>query len=320
MVKWSTERRARAKGAGKARSALGPQGRGIFDRLFGSSNSAAPAPTSGTEAVSIAIASGKGGTGKSFVATNLAVLLHQAGRGVTIVDCDFGLACDHLLLGVSPKLTLQHLVTGKAPIRDVRVRTPAGPYLTPGASGVRRMADLTDQELMTLGRGLGELAGLEDVLVFDVGAGIAPQNVMTLLCADHIVLVTEPEIAALTDAYAVIKCVAQLRSSADFSVIVNRVAAPGQGARTYEKLAEVATRYAGVRLSYLGEIRADPTVTQRRLGQLPLAITDPRSPTNLALRDILAQLEKEVGAFEPRSVQAANCLEARFVEHRLFLC
>jgi MinD-like ATPase involved in chromosome partitioning or flagellar assembly len=114
--------------------------------------------------------------------------------------------------------------------------------------------------------------------------------------------------------------VAQLRDNADFSVIVNRVAAYGQGIKTFDKLAEVAKRYTGVKLWYLGEIAADPTVTQRRLGQLPLALTDPRSATNQALVAILQNLEKTAGPFEPRRVLPARGLEARFQEHRLFLC
>lgn len=319
-MKWSAEpKRGRGKASTRRNSGLGPQARGIFDRLFGSSAPKENKLISRAEAVSVAIASGKGGTGKSFVATNLSIFLHHQGKSITLVDCDFGLACDHLLLGVSPKLTLQHLVTGKANVRDVRIRTPAGPSLVPGASGVRRMADLADQELLTFGHALGDLAALEDVLIFDVGAGIAPQNVMTLLAVDHIVLVTEPEIAALTDAYAVIKCVATLMENAVFSVIVNRVARRGQGMRTFDKLAEVAKRYTGVKLYYLGEIESDPTVTQHRLGQLPLAVTDPKGPTSQALKEILANLEKHAGPFEKRSVQSSNSLEARFREHRLFL-
>src|SRR5690606_24843211 len=87
--------------------ALGPRGRGIFDRLFGGGEGTTAAGPR-EEATVVAVGSGKGGTGKSFLATNLAVLLHQSGRRVTLVDCDFGLACDHLLLGVTPQRTLQH--------------------------------------------------------------------------------------------------------------------------------------------------------------------------------------------------------------------
>ena len=73
------------------------------------------------------------------------MLLHGRRKAVTLVDCDFGLACDHLLMGVKPNFTLQQLLTGKATMADVRVATPCGPHLVPGASGVRKMAYLTDK-------------------------------------------------------------------------------------------------------------------------------------------------------------------------------
>jgi flagellar biosynthesis protein FlhG len=220
---------------------LGPRGRGIFDRLFGGGDSVPLAPRE--EAAVVAIGSGKGGTGKSFLATSLAVLLHQQGKRVILVDCDFGLACDHLLLGVTPQRTLQHLLAGQATLADVTLATPAGPRLVPGSSGVRQMADLSDLELAAFGRRLGEIAADADVLLLDCGAGIAPQTVLTMLCADHVVLVTQPEIAALTDAYAVIKCLRPLRRDIALSVVVNRVPAPGQGDRAFEKLDEVTRRH-----------------------------------------------------------------------------
>lgn len=311
MVKW-------AQPASSRPSALGPQARGIFDRLFGQRET--PVRRSGhREALSIAIGSGKGGTGKSFVATNLAVLMHQELRKVTLVDCDFGLGCAHLLLGATPKLTLHDLVGGRVGVRDVRVETPAGPHLVPGAQGVRHMASLSDHELQRVGVALGELAGLDDVLVLDVGAGIAAQNMLAMLCADHIVLVTEAEIAALTDAYAVIKCIAQLREQAEVSVVVNRVTGAGEGERTFEKLAEVSHRFTAVRLGFLGEVPSDPTVTRRRLGQLPVAVTDPQGPTTRALRAVLRRLEQTLGTLAARDVPTSGGLEARFREHRLFL-
>jgi len=311
----------------KNRGGLGPQARGIFDRLFGVNDSrltdgarSAPASTRGRrEGVSIAVASGKGGTGKSFLATNTGVLLHQLGANVTIVDCDYGMACDHLLLGVSPRTTLQDYVCGRAEVDDVLVSTPAGPTLLSGVQGVRRMASLADHEMLRLAAMFGRVAENCDVMILDAGAGISPQTVLTLLCADHILLVTEPEIAALTDAYAVIKCVGQLRPSLPFSIVVNRVTGAGQGVRAFDKLAEVADRYTGVTPAYLGEIGADPAVTRRRLGELPVSWADPRCETTRALRSVLRELEKVVGAFEPRTVQPGHGIEERFRQHRLFI-
>ena len=295
---------------------LGPRGRGLFGRMFGGSSRDR---STKDEAVSIVLASGKGGTGKSFLATNLAIVIHELEHEVTLTDCDFGLACDHLLLGVAPKMTLQHVLSGQALLDDVTVTTQAGPKLVPGGSGILQMADLSDKQLALLGKALADVSAANDVMLLDVGAGIAPQNILTLLSADHVVVVTQPEIAALTDAYAVIKCASQLRADAQFSVVVNRVMVAGQGERTFDKLAQVALKHAGVELTYLGEIGEDPTVTRRRLGQQPLVVCDPEGETARAIRAIARRLDQVAGPFGRRTVDAGCGIEARFREHRLFL-
>ena len=300
----------------KTRGALGPRGRGLFGRLL--EGLRAP-PASRQEATSIAIASGKGGTGKSFLATSLAVLLHQMDKKTVLVDCDFGLACDHLLLGVKPTLTLQQLLSGQATLEQVLVKSPCGPRLLPGASGVRRMATPTDKELTMFARELGALAAEEDALLLDLGAGIAPATVLTMLGADWIVLVTQPEIAALVDAYAVIKCIAQVHSKAKFLIVVNRVNTPGRGEMAFQRLTEVASQNVGIELRYLGEIPDDDSVMQHRLGQLPLVVTEPDSPTSQAVRALAERLVQIVGGLQRREVQGDETLEARFRQHRLFL-
>ncbi len=298
------------------RGGLGPRGRGLFGRLF---ESLRVAPTPRREAMTIAVASGKGGTGKSFLATSLAVLLHRAGRRTALVDCDFGLACDHLLLGVKPNLTLQQLLAGQATLDQVLCTSPCGPRLLPGASGVRRMANLTDKDLLAFARELGALATREDVLLLDLGAGIAPATVLTMLAADWIVLVTQPEIAALVDAYAVVKCIAQVDERARFLVVVNHVAVPGRGELAFQKLTEVARQHVGVALHYLGEIAEDASVMQHRLGQLPLVAADPEASTSRSLAGLAARLDELCGGIGPRDVAPDASIEARFRQHRLFL-
>lgn len=308
-------------GIGKGGGALGPRARGIFDRLFGGGGNGErdAGPRLRTEAATIAIASGKGGTGKSFLATSIAILAHQRGKRTTLVDCDFGLACDHLLLGVTPTRTLQHLLAGQASLDEVCVPTRAGPRLVPGSSGVRQMAALSDHELAAFGRRLGDIARDCDLLVLDCGAGIAPQTVLTMLCADRVVLVTQPEIAALTDAYAVVKCLVQLNAGVVLHVVVNRVAEAGQGERAFTKLEEVSKRHTGAQLRYLGEIRDDPLVTQRRLGQEPLVLSHTDGRTAAALRAVLDALLHTGASLDPREVPSEQALEARFREHRLLL-
>jgi flagellar biosynthesis protein FlhG len=296
-------------------SGLGPRGRGLFGRLL---DGLRGAPTARHEATSIAIASGKGGTGKSFLATSLAVLLHRIRRTV-LVDCDFGLACDHLLLGVKPTLTLQQLLGGQCTLDQALVASPCGPRLLPGASGVRRMATPTDKDLLAFARELGALAQREEALVLDLGAGIAPATVLTMLAADWIVLVTQPEIAALVDAYAVVKCIGQVNKNARFLVLVNRVATPGRGELAFQRLTEVSKQHVGVPLTYLGEIPDDDAVMQHRLGQLPLIATDPAAPTSQALVAVVERLLQLTGGLGAREVASDQGIEARFRQHRLFL-
>ena len=298
------------------RSSLGPRGKGLFGRILGGLR--AP-PAQQEEATSIAIASGKGGTGKSFLATSLAVLLHRSERKTVLVDCDFGLACDHLLLGVKPTLTLQQLLAGQCTLDQVMLQTPCGPRLLPGASGVRRMANPSDKDLSVFARELGVIAGEQDALLLDLGAGIAPATVLSMLGADWIVLVTQPEIAALVDAYAVIKCVAQIKKDARFLVVVNRVSTPGRGEMAFQRLTEVASQNVGVELRYLGEVPDDDSVMHHRLGQLPLVVTDPEAPTSMAVKALAERLIQICGGIRPRTVDGDAGICERFRQHRLFL-
>ena len=178
---------------------------------------------------------------------------------------------------------------------------------------------MSDKNLLTLARELGALTLQNDVVLLDLGAGIAPATMMTMLAADHIVLVTQPEIAALVDAYAVVKCVQQAAPNARFHVLVNRAVTRGRGEQAYIKLTEVARQHVGVNLDYLGEVIEDPRIGQHRLGQLPLVVTEPAGATAQALSSVVDRLAKVADPLAPREVAADAGFEARFRNHRLFL-
>lgn len=293
--------------AGKAN-----HGSPILRKLFGRGEQDAQGRP---EACVIALASGKGGTGKSFLASNLAVAMYDGGLRVTLVDCDFGLGNDHLLLGVNPRMSVQHFLGGMASIEEVRVRTPYGPWLLPGGSGISRLAEMSEEELLLLAKGMSVLAAGQDVLLFDASAGISPQSLLTLLAAQHVVLVTNPEIAALTDAYALIKCLARQVRRPGILVVVNRVVAPGAGVLTFEKLADVSRRFTGLEIHYLGEVPEDPAVTHRRLGQPPLVVSHPQCRTSEAVVNLLANLETKLGGLGPRRVSGLDTLAFRFKKY-----
>lgn len=260
----------------------------------------------------MAIASGKGGTGKSFLATNLAVTLCSRGRRVTLVDCDFGMANDHLLMGVNPRLSIQHFFAGAEELADVVVRTPFGPNLLPGGSGISRLGDLTEVELLRFAVGLSTIADDADVMLMDSAAGISPQSILTLLSAQHVLLVTNPEIAALTDAYALIKCLSSHVGHPPISIVVNRVVSDGQGWATFQKLSNVARRFSHCDIHYLGAIAEEPAVSHHRLDQPPLVVSHPTCQASCAIQGIRDRLEQLVGPLGCWTMSAQETIEQRF--------
>ncbi len=261
----------------------------------------------------VAIASGKGGTGKSFVATSLAIALARTGR-VVLVDCDYGLGNDHLLLGTSTPHSLRDVIAGRVRAVDALARTEYGPWLLPGGSGVSSMVEMRDHELTALADALATLARQADQLVLDLGAGISPQVVLTLLASDQVVLVTNPDIAALTDAYALIKCLARQSVHPPVGVIVNRVtgAESDLGPRTFAKLADVAQRFCSYPLHYLGEIPDDPAIAQRRLGQAPLIASHPQCAVAVAIEQIRRRLQEFAGGLRPQPASSDMTLSHRW--------
>lgn len=286
----------------------GKSGRGFLRRIF--RRLGTPELVRDREALVVALASGKGGTGKSFLTTNVAIGLHRAGWRVVVVDCDFGLANAHLLFGVNPRYTMQHLLDGTVPVQQVLLQTAYGPALVAGGSGVSSLAGLEAHHMRVLARALHWLAQHHDVVLLDCPAGLAPQAMITVLAAQHVVVVTNPEIAALTDAYALIKCIARQPARPRVHLAVNRVSQPGLGLSTFERLAAVSRRFAGCEIHYIGEVPEDSAVTHRRLGQPPLMVSHPTCTTSLAIEAMILTLGKQIGGWQQLAMNG-NGVDAR---------
>ena len=121
----------------------------------------------------IAVASGKGGVGKTNVSVNLAAALALAGQRVMLMDADLGLANVDVLLGLEPSFDLQHVIAGEKNLDDIIIEGPLGIHVVPASSGIERMAELTSVEHGSLISAFSELKQPIDVLLVDTAAGIA---------------------------------------------------------------------------------------------------------------------------------------------------
>ena len=210
----------------------------------------------------IAVTGGKGGVGKSCVAVNLATALAKDGKRVLVLDGDLGLANVDVLLGVTPRYTLEHVLDGRCTLEEAILETRQGFRIIPAASGVARLAELSTREHLGLVQAFSNLTTGLDVLIVDTAAGIADGVRQFCQAAQQVLVVLRDEPASLTDAYALVKVLRRDHGMMRFRILANMTQNPGDGESLFRKLERVTSRFLDVVLEYAGEIPDDPLVRQ----------------------------------------------------------
>jgi flagellar biosynthesis protein FlhG len=208
----------------------------------------------------IAISSGKGGVGKTFVSLQLAAWLATLGKSVLLFDGDLGLANLHVLLGLNPESDLSSVLAGEKSLKDICIRGPLGIQIIPGASGVREMAELTEAEVSRLFRDLFEQYAHLDYILIDTGAGIGSHVTSMAKIADEMVVVVRDEPASLADAYGLIKVMHTEFVKQHIKIIMNDCADPIRAKEVFLRLDGVSTRFIGLPLQLAGVVPHDESV------------------------------------------------------------
>jgi flagellar biosynthesis protein FlhG len=234
----------------------------------------------------IAVTGGKGGTGKTTVAVNLATALAQADKRVLLFDGDLGLANVDVLLGLTPRCTVEQVLRGERELDEILVQTPAGVRVIPGGSGVARLAALGAPEHAALIRACSALPQAFDVLIVDTAPGLAESVLHFSQAAQEVLLVLRDEPASLTDAYAVIKVLDRDYGVRRFRVLVNMVRGGEQGAGVFRRLQRVAERYLDAQLDYVGDIPDDACMAKAVRAQRTVLEAYPGSPSARAFKKL----------------------------------
>ena len=256
----------------------------------------------------VALASGKGGVGKTHLTVSLAVAAAAAGLRVTLLDADFGLANADVVAGVTPRGRLDEVIDGKRHIQEILVEAPGGFRLVAGATGVSRLVDAGSHTARAVVARLERLERDADLVLIDCAAGIGRSVVAMLLAADMPVVVATPEPTSITDAYGLIKA-ARLeaqRAGRPFTpqLWINQARDEREAHRVYQRLAGVGERFLGAPIGLIGWTPIDPAVPDAVRRRTPVVLASPGKPAAQSVRrvcaEIIARLELGAGGDAPR--------------------
>jgi flagellar biosynthesis protein FlhG len=239
----------------------------------------------------IAVASGKGGVGKTTVSVNVAVALAKMGQRVALLDADMGLANVDILLGIYPKFNLAHVLSGEKTLNEIMLDGPCGLKVIPGASGIQKMSELSTIEQAALIRAFSEIDQDIDILIVDTAAGISASVINFVRACQEIKVVICDEPTSLTDAYAFIKLLNRDYGIGDFDVIANMVTTIQQGKKLFEKLRKVTDHYLDVNLQFAGAVPYDLNLRKSVQQQSPVVLEYPESEVSLAIQAIAERID-----------------------------
>jgi flagellar biosynthesis protein FlhG len=242
-------------------------------------NAAAPRPMKRNI---VAVASGKGGVGKTWFSITLAHLMARQGSRVLLCDGDLGLANVDVQLGITPRRDLATVIGGRLALADAATSyEPGGFDILAGRSGSGSLATTPLARLAQLREELERAAQSYDHVVLDLGAGIErPVRLLAAAARTCLVIATD-EPTSITDAYAFIKVTNGEQIADDIRIVVNMAGSMREGERTYLTLRRACNEFLKLDPPLAGVIRRDDKVKDCIRRQTSLVTRHPNSDAAL---------------------------------------
>ncbi|KGP74006.1 MinD/ParA family protein [Pontibacillus yanchengensis] len=254
-----------------------------------------------SEAKTIAIASGKGGVGKSNFALNFALSLTKQNKKVLIFDLDIGMGNIDILLGLSPQYSIVDMFEEHLSIYDVIETGPNSLSYIAAGSGLSKLFHLNESKSEYFFSQLQEIIEWYDYIFFDMGAGVTDESLNFILAANECIVVTTPEPTSLTDAYAMIKHISNKQTTLPIYLLVNRAHSQKAGEQTMERLQDVVKQFLNKSIQPLGILPDDRTVTKAVSRQIPFVTYDEHSKVSRMIHNIVDQYVQNTISIEKQT-------------------
>jgi flagellar biosynthesis protein FlhG len=224
----------------------------------------------------IAVASGKGGVGKTWLTVTLAHLLARSGRSVLLFDGDIGLANVDVQLGITPQRDLGSVLSGRSTLKEAITHYEEGGFdIIAGRSGSASLATMPVDKLQTIANALRALQNDYDFVIIDLGAGIEQHVQYLASIASRCLVIVTDEPTSLTDAYAFIKIAQQSRPAPDIGIVINQAATQKEGEGTYQAINKACSNFLGISPPLMGVIRRDNKVKDSIRNQKSILLKAP---------------------------------------------
>ncbi|MGM0602301.1 MAG: MinD/ParA family protein [Bacillota bacterium] len=219
----------------------------------------------------IAIASGKGGVGKSTLTVNLAYNLTKLEKEVLVIDSDIGMANLDIMLDVNPIYDMGHLLRGECSLQEAIVKDPSGISILSGITGDDSFINIDTTKMEKMVDIAGEMEKDYDYLLIDLGAGASKSIVSTILSAEELLLVLTTEPTSVMDSYSLIKILAKYNFNKPVKLVLNQVDRKKDAEKTAKRMKKTVKKYLDIELDLVGQISHDRNISAAIRKQRPFS-------------------------------------------------
>ena len=238
----------------------------------------------------IAVSSGKGGVGKTNIVANLGYILSGLGKKILIMDTDLGLGNLDVLLGITPKYNISHVISGEKSIADILVDGPGKMKILPASSGIQALTHLTPSQMDLISDQMLGIIALFDAILIDTAAGISSNVLYFNASAHDVCVVVTPDLTAITDAYALIKVLSIQYGIPGFRLMVNQVENVKEAREIFNHLELITRQFLDVSIQFMGHVLKDDNISKGVRSQKMVSDMYPKSPASECFKVVEQQM------------------------------